>query len=62
MLSSALMLLAALRFESGVVVVDGCQWLVVTWRGENEAVTFGNMNVLNSAFIQGEPYIFPGVI
>ena len=31
--------------------LNGCQWLVVTWRGENEAVTFGNMNVLNSAFI-----------
>ena len=31
--------------------LNGCQWLVVTWRRENEAVTFGNMNVLNSAFI-----------
>ena len=31
--------------------LSGCQWLVVTWRGENEAVTFGNMNVLNSSFI-----------
>ena len=38
-------------YAKGRMSLNGCQWLVVTWRGENEAVAFGNMNVLNSAFI-----------
>ena len=38
-------------YAKGRMSLNGCQWLVVTWRGENEAVTFGNMHVLNSAFI-----------
>ena len=46
-------------YAKGRMSLNGCQWLVVTWRGENEAVTFGNMNVLNSAFIH---CVSPGML